>query len=149
VSLSGTLQGNGITATLQAALPGPSAPTLTAVGWPANVSGGATFAETPALEIAGATTAQTLRVSVALPSLNDSVDIYFISVDNGSTMGLYDFASFNAATGQATNNPCFVTFFCDYTGSEMPPRTITVTVTHLEQNAVVGSFTFTFNPDPA
>jgi len=76
-----------------------------------------------------------------------SIGIYD-SLDTTTEGTYYSFASFNAATGQLTASPSVVWIFCDYTGSELPPRTITVTLTHLERNAVVGSFTFTFNPAP-
>lgn len=156
MSLSGTLQGNGITATLQAALPGPSAPTLTAVGWPASFVAESNSNETaPPLRIDGATSPQTLRMSVSLPGINDSVDIYSIYVydsletSTGEPAVFYSVEAFNAANGQLVGLQSLIWIMCDYTGSEMLPRTITVTLTHLERNAVVGSFDFTFNPAPA
>lgn len=103
----------------------------------------------PMLQIAGATTPQTLRLSVVFQSVNDSVDIYSMSVNNNGVEDVYNLASFNAANGQLTTSPCSLWIGCDYTGSEMLPRSVTITLTHLEQNSVLGSFTFTFNPEPA
>jgi len=125
-------------------------PTLTAVNWPAGFSNayGMSIETWPPLQIAGATTPQTLRLSVGLPSVNDSVDIYSISTNNNGVEDLYGLESFNTANGQLTTSPCSLWIACDYTGSETLPRTVTLTITHLEQSAVVGSFTFTFNPEP-
>jgi len=131
-------------------------PTLTAVGWPASfLSEGNSNETAPPLRIDGATSPQTLRMSVYLPSINDSVDIYSIHVydsletSTGEPAVFYSVGSFNAANGQLVGLQSLIWIMCDYTGSEMLPRTLTVTLTHLERNAVVGSFDFTFNPAPA
>ncbi len=130
-------------------------PTLTAVGWPASFVADGNSNETwPPLRIDGATSPQTLRMSVSLPAINDSVDIYSIlvydSLDTSTAESAFfsSVGSFNAANGQLVGSQSLIWISCDYNGSEILPRTITVTLTHLERNAVVGSFALTFQPTP-
>lgn len=152
MSLSGSIQGNGITATIQTEMAAGSAgPTLTANGWPAGFTAIGYSNETwPKLRIDGATSPQSLAISVTLPSPNDSVDIYTIAIDDGTTTTgtWYSIGDFNSATGQAASNPMYMHLLADYNGTEILPRTITFTVSHVQANAVVGTFTFTFNPEP-
>lgn len=130
---------------------GSAGPTLTANGWPAGFANTGYSNETwPKLRIDGATSPQSLALSVTLPSSNDSLDIYSIYIDDGTdTTGVwYSIGEFNSATGHAASNPMYMHLQADYTGTEILPRTITVTVSHVEGNAVIGTFTFTFNPEP-
>lgn len=130
---------------------GSAGPTLTANGWPADFAVTGYSNETwPKLRIDGATSPQSLAISVTLPSLNDSLDIYTLAIDDGTTDtgSWYSIGDFNSASGQAASDPMYMAILADYNGTEILPRTITLTVSHVEANAVIGTFTFTFNPEP-
>ena len=127
-----------------------SGPTLTAQGWPTSFATEGLSNETyPALRINGAISPQSLSIQVTNLGVNDSYDAYMIWMDNGgATSSWYSFEQFNADTGHAFTNPCYLKVFMDYTGSGMLPVTLTVVVTHVETASVIGSFDFVYNPEP-
>lgn len=124
---------------------GSAGSSLTAVGWQSSYSVTGYGMDVSGLEIVGATSPQSLSITISLPSINDSVDIYLISTTTDSWSG---FGAFHAASGQVVANPEYLSMSIDYTGSETLPRTIGITITHVETSTVLGSFNLIFNPEP-
>ena len=158
MSLYGTLQGTNITATLQsggivatlaASLPIPSAPTLTAVDWPSAVGLNApNYAMY--LFIDGATSPQTLQISISYLNPNDGIDFWIDAnnIDESSIVSYASIGNFNAASGQLFEPQMFLSLFGTWTGTNLPPRTVELTVTHVETATVLGTIAVTFNPAP-
>lgn len=151
MSLSGTIQGNRITATIQAAMPAGSANySITGLSFPDfSVADGTTFAAINGglpVTVVGPTAPALLNFAIS-PS---GTWAGYVSLSDGTAI-FYEtnFNDYNAAPVGVLDG-YGVYLFVEYSGIALLPQTATVTIRNASDgNVVLDTFTVTFNPEPA
>jgi hypothetical protein len=159
VSLSGTLQGNGITATLQAALPASASaniPTINPVPVP-NISGDVQPVSADAYPTVSFT-GHTIKPRIAIAQTNGEIGFevqvaqYDPDYDEWSSYGVaYTVGEIPPAQIPSPSQYASfgLAFYFTHVGLGMLPQSSTITVTNISDgNAVLAQFTVTINPEP-